>query len=305
VHDLAADRDAFLADLAVAGRAPGTVTLRGSHLADAMAFLAGRGCLRAPDITPEDLDAYLHHLRARRLSTATMKSMRASLLVFGAWLARHGRVLVDPALCLDERERGEPPLPEAPLSEAEVAALLAAVPRRDAHGLSRRAHLELLYGCGLRLRESIELRVSDWDPIEQTILVRGKGGHERELPVLPSAAVAVRDYLALRRTLLRGPDRGVLFLGRNGKPVVAVTFQQWISRLAHRVLGGERRVHPHLFRHSIAVHLLRGGADVRYVQQFLGHSSIETSLTYLRMVPGHLREDYDRAMPELAGIEDE
>jgi len=67
------------------------------------------------------------------------------------------------------------------------------------------------------------------------------------------------------------------------------------------MLGPERRVHPHLFRHSVAVHILRGGVDIRYVQQFLGHADIDTTMIYLRLIPGHLREDYDKAMPELAG----
>ena len=299
--DLATDRDAFLADLAVAGRSPGTIELRGQHLADLLRFLAGRGCLRAADIGMEDIDAYMQHLGGRGLATATLESMRASLRVFGIWLTRHGRVLADPTIDLDVRQRGEPPLPEPPLSEAEVAALIAGIPRRNAHDLSRRAHLELMYGCGLRLRESLDLRLADWNPDDQTIFVRGKGGHERVLPVMPSAAAALLDYLALRRSLLRGPDRGVVFLGRNGLPVVGITIQQWIGRLATSVLGPERRVHPHLFRHSIAVHLLRGGADIRYAQQFLGHANIDTTMVYLRLVPGHLREDYDRAMPELAG----
>lgn len=299
--DLAADRDAFLADLAVAGRSSGTITLRGQHLADLLRFLAGRGCLRAADIGMDDIDAYMQHLGTRALATATLESIRASLRVFGIWLTRHGRVLADPTIDLDVRQRGEPPLPEPPLSEAEVAACIAGIPRRNAHDLSRRAHLELLYGCGLRLRESLDLRLTDWHPDDATLFVRGKGGHERILPVLPSAAAALANYLALRRSLLRGPDRGIVFLGRNGLPVAESTFQQWIGRLAASVLGPERRVHPHLFRHSIAVHLLRGGADIRYVQQFLGHADIDTTMVYLRLIPGHLREDYDKAMPELAG----
>jgi site-specific recombinase XerD len=78
-----------------------------------------------------------------------------------------------------------------------------------------------------------------------------------------------------------------------------VTFQQWLQKHAMKTFG--RRVHPHLLRHSIAVHLLRGGADIRHVQDFLGHADLDTTKTYLRQVPGHLKADYEKAMPELVG----
>lgn len=298
--DLATDLDAFLADLLTAGRAPATALRHRQRLVVALRIFAERGCLRAADCTPADVDAYMQHLRERGQALTTREGSAASLRVFWIWLMRHGRALVDPTLDI-MAPSGEPPLPAAPLSEAEVAALLDGIPRRTVHDLSLRAHLELMYGCGLRLQESLDLHLTNWRGEDQTLLVRGKFGHERILPVMPSASAVLADYLALRRSLLRGPDLGVLFLGHTGQAVVGVTFAQWLGRLSERVLGEGRHVNPHLLRHSVAVHLLRGGADIRYVQEFLGHTDMNTTMIYLRMIPGHLREDYDKAMPELAG----
>jgi site-specific recombinase XerD len=120
------------------------------------------------------------------------------------------------------------------------------------------------------------------------------GGRERTVPLMQGVAGAVKDYLAVRRTLLRGPDHGALLLDRHGKRVEVGLLRAVLFQLGRK---RGRRLHPHLFRHSIAVHLLRGGAAVRHVQQFLGHANLETTKIYLRMVPGHLRDDYDKAMP--------
>lgn len=300
VSELADQTERFLAHLATLGRSPHTVRIRRIWTGDAVCFLAARGCLRAADLTPADLDAYLLHVRARGCATATIGLALQSVRVWCAWLTRSGLLLSDPArtvLTID----GEDPLPEPPLSEAQVAALLAAVPGHQVIDLRNRAHLEVLYGCGLRLGESLDARVAHLDRGERTLLVHGKGGHERLLPILPSAWVALDAYLAVRRTLLRGPDTaGYLFLSGTGGRLDDSTFRTWIRRLGHRVLGEDVRVHPHALRHALAVHLMRGGADIRHVQEALGHADLETTKTYLRLVPGHLRVDYDRAMPELA-----
>jgi len=118
-----------------------------------------------------------------------------------------------------------------------------------------------------------------------------------ELPRRLAASYQYEYDLAVRRDLLRGPNHGALFLGVRGRRINLKDLGI-LMRKVSRVLGV--RVHPHLLRHSIAVHLLRGGADVRYIQHFLGHSSLDTTKIYLRLVPGQLREDYDEAMPEIA-----
>ena len=111
---------------------------------------------------------------------------------------------------------------------------------------------------------------------------------------------ALRDYLVLRRSLLRGPDHGALLLARSGKRLKGKGFFTWIANLNKGSRPKARHVHAHLLRHSCAVHLLRGGADIRYIQRFLGHESIDSTRIYLRLVPADLRKAYDAAMPEVA-----
>ena len=178
-------------------------------------------------------------------------------------------------------------------------ALFAAIVPDGVIALRNRLHVELLYSCGLRNAEAASLDLSDLDLDGRTLLVRaGKGDRPRMLPLLAHTLAAAAEYLALRRDLLRGPDTGILLLSNTGKRMPVWYMQRWLAA-AGRDLGF--RVHPHLLRHSIAVHLLRRGADIRHIQQFLGHADLETTKIYLRLVPGHLREDYDKAMPVLMG----
>ena len=157
-----------------------------------------------------------------------------------------------------------------------------------------------LYGCGLRRSEVVGLDLSDVDLVARTLLVRdGKGGQNRLLPLPDTAAVAVKDWLALRRTLLRGPDHGELFIGQRGDRLSPDAVNLVFHYLNRRRGPDVRHVYPHLLRHSIAVHLLRGGADVRHIQAFLGHANLDITKIYLRLVPGRLKEEYDQAMPEI------
>lgn len=291
-------RDRFVAHLTSLGLSASTIRGRRRNVTDLIGFVAGRGCLRAADLSPDDVDAYLLHLRARGLASGSVKEAASSLRIFGTWLYRRGLVLSDPTLALDDIA-GDEPLRAPPLSEAQVATLLDTLPLRSVLDLRNRAHLELLYGCGLRISESLDATLEDLDRPGRTLLIHGKGGHERLLPVLSSAMAALEDYIALRRTLLRGPDRGILFLStRTGGRLCASTFATWLARWSQQAIG--QRVHPHALRHAAAVHLLRGGADIRHVQEFLGHANLDTTKTYLYLIPGHLRKDYDQAMPALA-----
>lgn len=293
-----ARRDAYLAHLAATGHAESSRRTIVGRLDLLLAGLSARGCQTANEVRPADLDALLLVWQQRGLARETLRGLRSAARGFFGWLARQGAVLSDPACDLHLGAVPSDELPPAPLGEAEVATLIAAVPSCGVFDLRNRAHLELLYGCGLRLAESLALTLDDLDLERRTILVHGKGGHDRILPLMTGATTALDDYLALRRELLTGPDLGILFLGRRGRVMDARTFRQWLYRHAQRTLG--RGVNPHLLRHSIAVHLLRGGADLRHIQAFLGHADLDTTKIYLRLVPGHLKQDYDKAMPELA-----
>ena len=217
------------------------------------------------------------------------------------FLAERGSILINPARELAVPAWGDEALLVPPLEENEITDLLDGLPRASVKDLRNRLQFELLYSCGLRLRESIRLNVGDVDLISKTLHVRDpKNGRDREIPLMRGVMGALQDYLALRRSLVRGPDNGALLLSQAGKRLNVQTFGVWLRRLNHKCGKAARRVYPHLLRHSIAVHLLRGGADIRYVQEFLGHSNLDVTKTYLRLIPGRLKEDCDKAMPEIA-----
>lgn len=281
-----------------AGNQPRTVSANHRRLQQLGVFLAKRGISSVADVTAADLDAAFVSHAQRGLRQTTRLVYASTVREFFRCCQDRGWILRNPAVDLPIPDDGDLPLPEQPLDEAEVAELLASLPRRDVVDLRNRAHIELLYGCALRLAESVRLDLTDLDFSRCTLQVRaGKGGYDRTIPMMPGTMGAVQDYLAVRRTLLRGPDVGVLLLDRHGRRIREDLLPGILRRLGRK---RGRRLHPHLFRHSIAVHLLRGGADIRHVQQFLGHASVETTKIYLRLVPGHLREEYDRAMPAIA-----
>lgn len=259
------------------------------------------GNQRLADVEPRDIERLMADLRRRGWKRSSRKTVAVTLKGFFGWLMGQGRLLNNPCRTLKVARDEDEELPPPPLSQGEVAEFLDGLPRRHVHDLRHRALLELLYGCGLRLSEALALSLIDIDLSEKTVHVRkGKQGKERILPLGRGAAAAVKDYLALRRSLLRGPDSGVLLLSRNGRCLKKQQVWAWFGRLNKSRGKKAPRLHPHLFRHSAAVHMLQNGADVRHVQQFLGHAELDTTKIYLRLVPGRLKEDYEKAMPMIA-----
>jgi len=132
------------------------------------------------------------------------------------------------------------------------------------------------------------------------VLVReSKHDQTRMVPLPQTAKSALQAYLSLRKALLTGPDTGALFLTVHGQRGKKGSIYGFFKGLNWQGVVSDRSLHPHIFRHSIAVHLLRRGADIRYIQRFLGHAQLDTTKIYIRLVPGHLKEDYEAAMPEI------
>jgi site-specific recombinase XerD len=295
------DIDAYLGQRAVSDLSKRSIACHRSLLRRTTTFLTARGHHRWSTVSGADFDVFLIELTDLGLKRSTRDSFACCWRAFGAWLVDQGKVLRDPTRDLRVCDDDEVDLPPAPLSEEQVTTLLNLVPKRHVVDLRIRLHLELLYSCALRNAESVALDVSDLDLDGRTVLVReGKGGVTRMLPLLMSTLIAAGEYLALRRELLRGPDRGALLLSPQGRRLGGWFMQQWLASVS-KTIGF--RVHPHLLRHSIAVHLLRRGADIRHIQQFLGHADLETTKVYLRLVPSHLRDDYDKAMPVLMAMD--
>lgn len=274
-------------------------------LAGMVTFLAQRGCRRFADVTRPDMEAYMAHLAAE--GVAKSSRLRAATLTrrFFDQLQDQGTIVGNPAKGMPVPDDGEEDLPEPPLSEEEVAGIIDGLPRASVYDLRAVCLLELLYGCGLRISEAINLDLDDLDLHRRTVLIReSKHDQTRLVPLPKTAKAALQAYLSLRKTLVVGPDRGAVFLTQQGRRWAMGSVYGFFKMLNWKGVCPGRSLHPHIFRHSIAVHLLRRGADIRYIQQFLGHASLDTTKIYLRLVPGHLKDDYDGAMPEIdVGLE--
>ena len=294
-HPIMAELEHYLAYRAASDWSAATLRRQRSSLGRWVRFLISRGHKRWSSVTAADYTAYMLALTDKGLSFCSRDLYTHDLRAFGASLLEKGLTLRDPTAHARVLADDELPLPPAPLSEEQITTLFNRIPRATVVDLRNRFHLELLYSCGLRNQESINLDVADVDVDNRTLFVRiTKGGRPRALPMLAGTLTAAGEYLALRRELLRGPDNGALLLSTRGRRLQP-GYMQILLAQASTTLGF--RVHPHLLRHSIAVHLLRQGMDVRHIQQFLGHADLDTTKIYLRLVPGHLREDYDQAMP--------
>nr|MBA3710776.1 tyrosine-type recombinase/integrase [Planctomycetota bacterium] len=290
----------YIASCAATTWAPRTVASNRPRLYRVVRWLRSRGIRRWANLTAADLDAFLLDLVEEGLAYGTRNNYAVMLRSFGDWLTTRGRVLSNPAADLAVLEEDEGTLPPAPLSEEQVRRLFEILSSGDADavGYRTRLHAELLYGCALRSAEAVNLAVTDLDFAERIVLVRGgKGDKDRMVPMMRGVLSAAKDYLAVRRELLRGPDTGILLIGRNGQRLNQKVIGRVLDRVS-RILGVH--VYPHLLRHSLPVHLLRNGVDVRVIQEILGHAQLDTTQIYLRLVPGHLREDYDKAMPPIA-----
>lgn len=227
---------------------------------------------------------------------ASVARTLAAIRSFHRFLVREGEAEDDPAEGIS-RPKVPRNLPR-PLTVEEVAALVAA-PGGDGKPatLRDRAILETLYGAGLRISELVGLDVDDVDPEEGSVRAIGKGSKERVVPLGRYATRAVESYLVRGRPSLAGPrSGGALFLNQRGGRLTRQGTTNIIKAQARRA-GIRKRVTPHMLRHSFATHLLEGGADVRVVQELLGHASVATTQIYTLVTKDRLREVYFDAHP--------
>ncbi len=301
---LARARDDFLAYIRVeCGLTPATIEAYGRDLRDLLSSLSAAGISSPPDITPAALASHIASLRRdRALETSSVARHLATIKVFCRWLYAEGRAQANPADLLDQPARWRK-LPDT-LSPNQVKKLLQAVdPQSHTTDdpplwLRDRALLELLYACGLRATEVCALHVADIQQTLGTALVTGKGRKQRLVPIGKPALAAISDYLShCRPKLLRGLDlhKERLLLSKSGRPLERVAVWQIVRRLAAR--AGLSNVHPHTLRHSFATHLLHGGADLRVVQELLGHADIATTQLYTHVDQTRLREVHKKHHP--------
>jgi integrase/recombinase XerD len=235
------------------------------------------------------------YAEGKRYRASSVARAFAAVRSLHGFLLREGDAVVDPSEGV-VRPKVPKNLPR-PLSVSEVEAILSAPPDGDVAGLRDRAILETLYGAGLRVSELVALDVDDVDLDEGSVRVMGKGSKERVVPVGTLAGQAVAAYLTRARPVLAGSVSGpALFLNQRGGRLTRQGATQILKRAARRA-GVEKRVTPHTFRHSFATHLLEGGADVRVVQELLGHATLSTTQIYTLVTGERLREEYFSAHP--------
>jgi len=288
IHDR--DLEAFLALLA-ARRSPHTVDAYRRDLARLSAFL-GKPLAGA---TLEELERYTAGLRAEGLSPATIARRAAAARSFFGHLQLLGVRTDNPAaeLALPPRLRKLP----RTLSPGEAERLIDAAGGTAPRALRDRALVELLYGAGVRVSEAVGLEKTGVDLQERLVRVTGKGGKERVVPVGRPAAEALRRYLARGRPFLDRRHRPELFLNAKGGGLTRAGAFLILRGLAEKAGLEPARVHPHLLRHSFATHLLEGGADLRSVQELLGHADLGTTELYTHVSDRRRRELYFRAHP--------
>lgn len=284
------DVEGFLALLATR-RAPKTVEAYRRDLDALRAWLDGP----VASVSTEQLEAYLAELRAVGRAPSTIARRIAAIRSFFRHQALLGARDDNPAAELDLPRRSRT-LPRT-LSAAEAERLVEAANGTTPRALRDRALVELLYGAGLRVSEAVGLQKSSVDLEARLVRCLGKGSKERIVPIGRQATQALRRYLAHGRPYLDARHRPELFLNAKGGGLTRAGAFLILRKLAGKAGLEPERVHPHLLRHSFATHLLEGGADLRSVQEMLGHADLATTELYTHVSDRRRRELYFQAHP--------
>lgn len=245
--------------------------------------------------------SYLSALHRKKLSKTTIGRKIAALRTFFNYLLRQGQIGINPAV-LVQTPRTEKHIPTF-LSVDDMNTLLNLTYQPDVRGLRDKAIIELFYSAGIRLRELTGLNLSAVDYAQELIKIHGKGRKMRIVPVGRQALGALKAYLEKRRELLSAPDDcpdGPVFIGARGGRLHPRSVQCIIDK-AVAASGIGRKISPHALRHSFATHLMESGADLRSIQEMLGHESLSTTQKYTAVSISRLMEVYDRAHPKAKG----
>ncbi len=240
----------------------------------------------AQELTPEALGGFVQASRRKGLSPSTVSRRVSALRLFSSFLVQEGLTSSDPSQEL-EAPKVVKRLPRV-LDQEEVARLLEQPDLSTSLGIRNRAALELLYATGLRVSELLTLKLSDLFLSEGFLRCSGKGSKERIVPIGSFACRWVERYIKEIRPKLRKEGTDLLILNRRGRRLSRMGFWKILKRYALR--AGLKEVSPHTLRHSFATHLLEGGADLRAVQEMLGHSSLATTQIYTHIDREYLKE---------------
>lgn len=256
--------------------------------------------LQPREVSPKAVRRYIAHLSERGAAPSTSARKLSALRALFTSQREHGEIAENPADLVSTPRRASH-LPRV-LSAREAAGLLDGIPASAPLELRDRAMFELAYACGLRAEELVSLRVEDVDHDGEQLRVEGKGRKTRFVPVGEPAMIALRAYLDRARAALGGVDAPTaLFLSKTGRALGTSDVRRRLRTWTTRVGGiGDRAggsISPHSLRHSFATHLLDGGADLRSIQELLGHASVSSTQIYTRVESARLRSAYARSHP--------
>lgn len=278
------------------GYSAATVSAYAADLQQFSGFLLRRG--KSLDdfeaIARDDATGFLAELHRMRQKKSSMARKLSTLRSFFRYLIRN-RMLTKSPLAGLRNPKQESRQPRA-LNVDQATALMDAPAKAGPEGIRDLALAELLYGSGLRVSEALSLTLDDVRADRGFVRVRGKGGKERLAPLSEAARLRLREYLDERGFICRDAANHTLFLGMRGGPLSRREAQRIIARLAELAAVGQS-VHPHTLRHSFASHLLQAGADLRSVQEMLGHSRLSTTERYTHLDLRRIMDVYDKAHP--------
>jgi integrase/recombinase XerC len=300
MSELGSAIDDYLGSLALRDDSPHTLRNYEADLRELAAYFSPENS-EPPALGEFDLLAlreWLAHLYEREQKPATIRRKLASLRGLFRYLSREHRISRDPArlLRLPKMPKSLPQVPNAEVTNALVDSagrndLEQPYPKRD------RLLFEILYGCGLRISEAVGLNMDDIDQAERWLRVRGKGKKERQVPYGSKAGDAMAAYLSDRIPAGSAADSQALFLNHRGKRISDRGARN-IVRFYAAYVAGDSSIHPHTLRHAFATHLLSDGADLRSIQELLGHARLSTTQKYTRVSLTDLMRVYDGAHPK-------
>ena len=265
-----------------------TLTAYGSDVEKLRRFIEGEYGLPPQQVEHKHLEQFLAHIYDIGLNRRSQARVLSGVKAFFKYLLIDDAIAANPAQQLDSPKIGRQ-LPEV-LSVEEIERLMSAVDLSKPDGHRNKAIVEMLYSCGLRVSELVGLRLSGIYFDKKFLRVIGKGNKERLVPVGSQAVKTLEQYLEVRRTLpVKKEHDDVVFLNRRGAKLTTVMVFLIVKSLAAKA-GIAKRISPHTFRHSFATHLVKGGADLRAVQEMLGHESITTTEIYTHLDREFLRE---------------
>lgn len=282
--------------IAERGLASNTVDAYRRDLDQYRMFLAGDSSIPIDDIDASMVTSFVEMLRDLGVADSTISRKVAAIRGMHRFLAVEDYAGHDPTTLLESPKR-KVGIPKA-LSIADVAALLDAVDTSTALGLRNAALLEFMYATGARVSEAIDLDQIDVDLDDATAVVTGKGSKQRVVPLGTYAVDSLKRYYPVRMSLVGDVrDPGAVFISVRGRRLTRQAVWQIIKKVAKDAGVDEANVSPHVLRHSAATHMIEGGADLRSIQELLGHASISTTQTYTRVSPRHLYEVYVTSHP--------